>query len=86
MPTPQKSNWANFLGSGLAHVQNGVDTVAELGFALLKKAGKKTEPPASQSGNTYLRTARKAAGTSLMFLGSLGDAYYRKYEELKKRR
>ncbi len=76
--------WAKTLGTGLAHVQNAIDRLAEYSFAKLKEAGsnpKKSPPPK----NPYVRGATKALGTASRFVGYLGDSYFREYEKLKRK-
>lgn len=75
--------WARTLGAGMANIQHGVDTLAEWGFKQLKTAG---EPPKKdRTKNRYLRSAKRITKGTIGFLGQLGDNYYKKYEELKRR-
>lgn len=77
------NNWARLVGHGLAHVQNGFDFAADLGFVLLKKAGKGANKPPKKDENKYVYQAKRTARNTMRFLGILGDEYYKKYEELK---
>ena len=78
------SAWAKTLGSFLAHVQDATDRVCVWGFERLKKAG--AEPKVPERGNPYVVTAKRLGKGTLSFLGTLGDSYFKEYENLKKRR
>lgn len=76
------SSLAAFLGTSYAHVQHGIDLVIGWGFRKMKEQGidsghNKAKKPVSKVEST-VRSA-------LHFLGSAGDAYMKKYEELKKK-
>lgn len=75
--------WARTLGSGLAHIQHGLDKGAEWGFEKLKQAG--SAPKKDKTKNKYLKQAKKVGKGTLGFLGQMGENYYKRYEELKKR-
>lgn len=82
MKLGKASAWAKTIGAGLAVVQNGIDKLAEFGFDKLKKAGSSTEK--RQPKNPYAKQATKLLGTTITFIGQLGDSYYQNYEELKR--
>lgn len=75
---------ARLLGNAYAHVQHGMDRAIEWGFAKMeeqaKVAPKKRKKPTGVVGNV--------AGFARGFFGVVGEAgsaYYRTYEELKKK-
>ena len=73
--TPQK------IGRFFAYVQDGVDMLATYGFQKMKQVGNTRSTKKSQ--NTYLENAKNIGKKTLSFFGEIGDAYYKKYEELK---
>lgn len=75
----QADSIARVIGKGYAHVQHGMDRVAEWGFARLKEQGN-VQP---SKAKTVTEKATSVGRGVLGFLGTLGDAYYRTYEELK---
>lgn len=83
MEKKQGNFWAECLGHGLAHVQNTFDCTLEWGFKRLRRFGE-TEPP-KKKGNPYLQGAKKITKGALFFLGDIGDSFYTKYAELKRR-
>ncbi len=76
--------WARTLGFSLAHVQDGVDRCVEWGFAKLKQTGD-TPKKEERIRNPYLKNTLQVTRGTLGFLGLLGENYYRKYEELKRK-
>lgn len=83
--TKKDPTWAELLGQGAAYVQNGMDRIAEWGFAQMKKASAQ-QPPKKKTTNKYVRMAKDAGIGALHFLGTFGDEYYKQYEKLKKER
>ena len=79
-------NWARLLGHGLAHVQDGVDFAIDIGFKAMKKAANEKSSKKKKDENKYLYAGKKAGKELLGFLGEAGDAFYKKYGELKKTR
>ena len=75
MKLGSKTAWAKTLGSGCAHVQHGVDKAAEWGFAKLKDI----------EGKGKGRGKENIGRSVLGFFGQMGENYYKKYEELKKK-
>ena len=80
----QIDSLARLLGNAYAHVQHGIDKTIEWGFATMEKqakaAPKKKAKPEGVAGNAAA-FARGFFGV----LGEAGSAYFRTYEELKKR-
>ena len=76
---------STILGYGLAHVQNTIDTVCDWGFQKMREAG--NQPVAKKkSEKKVVATAKRGVKSTLRFLGSAGEAYYDRYEELKARK
>ena len=82
---PSKRNWATIVGSGLAHVQNTVDEVADWGFKKMNELGAKPVK-SKKSEKKVVTNARRAGHFALKFLGSTGEAYFEKYGELKRKK
>jgi hypothetical protein len=80
----ESSAWARLVGHGLAYVQDGIDDVLTWGFKRIRKVADEPAPPPPKDSNPYLQTAARAGRGLLRFLGEAGDAYYRKYGELKR--
>ena len=76
------ASWARVLGLGLAHLQHATDKALSWGFRQLRSAGKKAE---KKEMNKYLRAAKRLGKGVLSFLGSAGETYYEKYEDLKRK-
>ena len=77
----QADSVARVIGKGYAHVQHGIDRVVEWGFMRMKEQGD-TQP---KEAKTVTEKAASVGRGVLGFLGTLGDTYYRTYEDLKKR-
>jgi hypothetical protein len=79
---------AQNLGYLFAHIQDGVDFVAEMGFKALKKVGSAAPEKEGNEDTSHpaVQTAKKAGLGVLKFLGEAGDAFYTKYEEIKRER
>lgn len=81
----QLKSIARLLGNTYAHVQDGIDRVIEWGFATMEKqsktAPKKGKKPKGVAGNVM------AFGRGFFsVLGEAGGAYFRTYNDLKKRK
>lgn len=75
---------ARLAGKSYAYVQHGMDRVIAFGFAAMRQAGEDTAAPAKSRG---IASRVGQAGRGLLgFLGTMGDTYFRTYEELKHRR
>ena len=86
--TQQKKpqNAAQLIGHVLAHVQDSIDVVADAGFRMIRTIGSAPEKKQEkEAGKPYVQKAKRLGKGALRFLGTVGDAYYRKYEELKKK-
>lgn len=83
----KRSPWANIIGGGLAHLQDGLDKLTAWGFKKMRQAGEAEEKVPAESAkkeeNKYFKMAKKAGKTALSFLGSVGDAFYDEYGRLK---
>lgn len=81
----QLKSFARLLGNSYAHVQHGIDKAIEWGFSKMeeqaKAAPKKAKKPTGIAGNTAA-FARGFFGV----LGEAGGAYFRTYEELKRKK
>jgi len=78
--TAQDPSLAEIAGEGFALLQHGIDRTIEWGFKKMKEA-EKTKPTTIE--NPYLKNAAEAGRKTLGFLGRAGQAYYKRYEELK---
>lgn len=81
----QLNSLARLIGNSYAHVQHGIDKAIEWGFDTMEKQAKaapakKAKRPAGVAGN-----AAAFARGFFSVLGEAGTAYYRTYEELKKK-
>ena len=76
--------WANSVGHGLAHIQDGIDDVCGWGVKKMRSAGNEKMPKKQKNENKYLYGAKKVGMGTLGFLGNVGDAFYDKYADLKK--
>ena len=74
---------AQVIGKGFAYVQHGMDRVIEWGLASMKKAGEAPVNKKESSENPQLDRIKLMGRKTLGFIGTLGDEYYRTYEELK---
>ncbi|MDA1209233.1 MAG: hypothetical protein O2904_04360 [bacterium] len=79
-----KQTLASHIGCGLAHVQHTIDKSIEWGFHSLRKAGE-SKLKKQKNENKYLFGLKKGGKHTLAFLGTLGDAFYEKYDDLKTR-
>ena len=78
----ESTKWAKLLGRAAAHLQNGIDGLADAGFRGLKQIGKKPLKK-KKDENPTLFTAKKIGQGLLSFVGTMGDEFYNKYQELK---
>ncbi len=79
----KKQPLAQSLGHLLALGSHTVDRVIGFGFTSMRRASESRQPPRPAKG-VLGKTARMGRGI-LKFLGSAGEAYYEKYDELKKK-
>ncbi len=79
---------ASVLGHGFAYMQHGIDRAVEWTLKGVKQATREDPaetPKKEKQRHTYINAARKVGRRSIFFLGDLGDAFYTKYEELKRK-
>jgi len=75
--------WANCIGHCLAHLQNGVDDICEWGFEKMRSVGDMPAPTGKKHENKYVHNVKKLTKGVLFFIGTVGNSFYDKYEELK---
>ncbi len=79
---------ANFLGTGLAHLQHVTDRAVEWGFARMKELNDQpapAKPKAKKKGAANVADHAARFGRQVIgFIGEAGDTYYKKYEDLKR--
>ncbi len=83
MPDQIKSV-ARLLGNSYAHVQHGIDVLIEWGFKTMEEQAK----TAPKNGKKQTGVAGNIGAFAKGFFGALGEggqAYFRTYEELKKK-
>ena len=85
MAKKKKTTWAHLLGFALAHVQHNIDRVCLVGFHKIREMGHASKKRKSDAKHPYKVRAKKAGKGMLRFLGSMGESYYERYEELKGR-
>lgn len=73
----KSTNIAQKLGYGLAILQHNFDKFFAWGFEEMKKTSEKK----TKNSSKFTGVLKKIGG----FLGVMGEEYYRKYEELKKK-
>lgn len=78
----QLNSLARLLGNAYAHVQHGIDRGIEWGFATMEKQAKASpkKKPTGVAGN-----ALGFAKGFFSVIGEAGTAYFKTYEELKKK-
>jgi hypothetical protein len=81
----QLNSLARLLGNAYAHVQHGIDRGIEWGFAKMEEQAKDVSKKRSEAKGVVANVAGFARGF-FGVLGEAGSAYYRTYEELKKKR
>jgi hypothetical protein len=79
-----KRTLASHIGCGLAHVQHTIDRSIEWGFHNIRKAGER-KIKKKKNESKYVFGLKKGSQKTLAFLGTLGDAFYEKYDDLKTR-
>jgi hypothetical protein len=81
----KRPKFSQKLGNFFAHLQIGLDDLADFAFRKLKAAGSKTEDTQEKTAEKKnFSTKAKAFGKSTArFFGETGSAFYAKYEELK---
>jgi len=74
--------WSSALGHGLAHLQHKIDKLIDLGF---KRVGESAQSSVLNEKNDRkpLNAVKGLTKSGLSFIGTLGQAYYERYEELK---
>lgn len=75
---------AEVVGGGFAILQHGIDKVASWGFSKMKDMQRNTDPDADIA-NPHLKKAAKVGRGIMGFIADTGQAYYRSYEEMKRR-
>lgn len=75
-------SWAKAVGNTLAQVQHGMDKAIDWGFAQMREQSK--QKPPSKGAAKEDSVTRTGKGI-LRFFGEAGNAYYRHYDELKKK-
>ncbi|PIR48797.1 hypothetical protein COU80_03850 [Candidatus Peregrinibacteria bacterium CG10_big_fil_rev_8_21_14_0_10_55_24] len=78
--------WSIALGHGFAHLQDACDRALDWGFKRITQSAESTALKSEKSAKRSVATAKGAARGALRFVGWLGNAYYDRYHELKKRR
>lgn len=74
------------IGHGYAHVQHGMDLVIEWGFKKIKETEKQQKADTIEQKPTYTGRVKTAARGVFGFIGTAGQSYFAKYEELKRSR
>ncbi len=84
----QADSIARLIGKGYAHLQDGMDRVIAFGFEKMREANPPQPHPkrAPEEPTTVLGRVGHAARSLVGFFGTAGDAYYRTYDDLKRRR
>jgi hypothetical protein len=80
----KKTSPAEGLGYAYAHLQHGIDRVITWGFAKMKTIGTGKEKP-NPNEKPWQKKTKHGGKKVLEFLGSFGEAYMDKYEELKQK-
>ena len=75
----KKYKSAEIIGKGLAVLQHNFDKLFEWGFKEIKKQSNKKPESKTESG--FIKGLKKVGG----YLGVMGEQYYKKYEDLKKK-
>ena len=76
---------ARLVGNSYAHVQHGIDKAIEWGFAKMEEQAKTAPPKKSKKPEGVAGNAAAFARGFFGVLGEAGSAYFRTYEELKKK-
>lgn len=80
----EEEGMAELLGESFALLQHGIDKVIDWGFSKMREI-----PPQEKEEQTIknpaLRSLANAGRGIARFFGSAGSAYYRSYEELKRK-
>lgn len=75
----KKFKSAEAIGKTFAVLQHSFDKLFEWGFKEIKK--KSNQKPQTKDESGFVKTLKKIGG----FFGEMGEEYYRKYEDLKKK-
>ncbi len=81
----QLNSLARLLGNSYAHVQHGIDKGIEWGFATMEKQAASSPKKTSKKPTGIVGNAAGFARGFFTAIGEAGTAYFRTYEELKKR-
>lgn len=76
--------WAHIIGGGIAHLQHTVDRAVTWGFARLRSVDKPEKIVEANDPHPWFTKSKRFAKATVGFIGETGDAFYKKYEELKK--
>lgn len=82
--TTEDPTLAEVVGGGFAVLQHGIDKVVTWGFRKMKDVQQGTDPE-KDIENPHLQKAAKLGRGLLGFVADAGQAYYKSYEELKKK-
>ena len=78
--------WSVAIGHGFAHLQDTCDRALDWGFKRITQSAESAALKSECSAKRSVAAAKGAARSTLRFVGWLGNAYYDRYHELKKRR
>lgn len=81
----QLKSLARLLGNSYAHVQHGIDKGIEWGFATMEKQAKAAPKTKAIKPKGIVGNAGAFARGFFSVIGEAGTAYFRTYEELKKK-
>ncbi len=76
---------ARLLGNGYAHVQHGIDRSIEWGFTKMEEQAKVAPKKATQKPKGITGNVAAFARGFVGVLGEAGGAYFKTYNELKKK-
>lgn len=76
---------ARMLGHGYAHFQHTLDKGISWGLGKMRESSKKPEKVIDPEASQFEVQAKRAAKSTMRFVGELGSSYFEKYEELKRR-
>ena len=81
----QLDSVARLLGNSFAYVQHGIDRAIEWGFATMEEQAKGKSKSVKKKPKGVTGNVAAFARGFFGVLGAAGSAYYRTYEELKKK-
>jgi len=79
-----KRTIASNIGCGLAHIQHTIDRSVGWAFHSMRSAGE-SKLKKKRNENKYIFGIKKGGKKTLVFLGTLVDSFYEKYDDLKTR-